>query len=64
MVNDTGNNNANNTVLENGSAIKVEIPKKDAGKKTPFWVNYAFVAALVAISIIGSLTFLMKQFMR
>ena len=30
----------------------------------PFWVNYAFVVALVAISIVASLTFLMKQFMR
>lgn len=64
VVNDTSNDKANNTDLENSSVIKVEIPKKDAGKKMPFWVNYAFVVALVAISIIGSLTFLMKQFMR
>ena len=64
VVNDTSNDKTNNTDLENSSVIKAEISKKDAGKKMPFWVNYAFVAALVAISIVASLTFLMKQFMR
>ena len=64
---DTKDTNSNSTdnLIQNQSSVKLDIVKEEPPKKTlPFWVNYAFVAALVAISIVGSLTFLMKQFMR
>ena len=64
---DTKGTNSNSTdkLIQNQSSVKLDIVKEEPPKKTlPFWVNYAFVAVLVAISIVGSLTFLMKQFMR
>ncbi len=64
---DTKDSNSNSTdnLIQNQSSVKLDIVKEEPAKKTlPFWVNYAFVAALVAVSIVGSLTFLMKQFIR
>lgn len=64
---DTKDTNSSSTdnLIQNQSSVKLDIVKEESSKKTlPFWVNYAFVAALVAVSIVGSLTFLMKQFIR
>lgn len=64
---DTKDTNSNSTdnLIQNQSSVKLDTVKEESPKKTlPFWVNYAFVAALVAVSIVGSLTFLMKQFIR
>ena len=61
---DTADNSALN-IVQNQSSVKLDVAKVEPAKKVlPFWINYAFVAALVAVSIVGSLTFLMKQFMR
>lgn len=61
---DTADNSALN-IVQNQSSVKLDVAKAEPAKKVlPFWINYAFVAALVAVSIVGSLTFLMKQFMR
>lgn len=61
---DTASNPVEN-IVQNQSSVKLDVAKVEPAKKVlPFWINYAFVAALVAVSIVGSLTFLMKQFMR
>lgn len=63
-IKDTASNQIEN-VVQNQNSFKLDVANVEPTKKVlPFWINYAFVAALVAVSIVGSLTFLMKQFMR
>ncbi len=54
----------NTEVLEENQGINnvnIEVSKEQPQKKgSYFWLNYAFVAILVVISIIGSLTLLIK----
>lgn len=54
----------NTEVLEENQGINnvnIEVSKEQPQKKgSYFWLNYAFVAILVVISIVGSLTLLIK----
>ena len=66
IKNDNGNTkeDLNTEVLEENQEINnvnIEVPKEQPQKKgSYFWLNYAFVAILVVISIVGSLTLLIK----